>query len=108
MSLMFDVAVPLNQVPDFIDRASAGLKGLAPTARLAVVGHLGDDKFTWSSSSTGRSGAHPASPRPCCKPCARRFMPSSQSLVVPGAPSTALVACCWPRCGATNASRNRA
>jgi FAD/FMN-containing dehydrogenase len=42
MSLVFDVAVPLVQVPSFIDRASAAVRALIDTARIPVVGHLGD------------------------------------------------------------------
>jgi hypothetical protein len=36
MSLIFDVAVPLDQVPDFIDRASAALEHQQKTA-IAIV-----------------------------------------------------------------------
>jgi FAD/FMN-containing dehydrogenase len=42
MSLVFDIAVPLVQVASFIDRASAAVRALIDTARIPVVGHLGD------------------------------------------------------------------
>ena len=42
MSLVFDVAVPLVQVAAFIERARAAVHALIETARIPVVGHLGD------------------------------------------------------------------
>ena len=42
MSLVFDVAVPLIQVPAFIARADAAVRAICPPVRVPVVGHLGD------------------------------------------------------------------
>jgi FAD/FMN-containing dehydrogenase len=42
MSLVFDVAVPLVRVPQFIARAEAAVRLLCPEVRVPVVGHLGD------------------------------------------------------------------
>jgi FAD/FMN-containing dehydrogenase len=42
MSLVFDVAVPLVRVPQFIARADAAVRLLCPEVRVPVVGHLGD------------------------------------------------------------------
>ncbi len=42
MSLVFDVAVPLIQVPAFIARADAAVRAICPAVRVPVVGHLGD------------------------------------------------------------------
>ena len=42
MSLVFDVAVPLVRVPQFVARADAAVRLLCPEVRVPVVGHLGD------------------------------------------------------------------
>lgn len=47
MSLVFDVAVPLIQVPAFIARADAAVRAICPALRVPVVGHLGEGHIHW-------------------------------------------------------------
>jgi len=42
MGLTHDIAVPVFAVPAFLDRAGAAVAKRHPTARVVVVGHLGD------------------------------------------------------------------
>lgn len=42
MSVVFDVAVPLSSVADFVERATTEVRRRADWARIAVVSHLGD------------------------------------------------------------------
>ena len=37
-----DVSVPVSQVADFLDQATAAMRSLAPGARIAAFGHVGD------------------------------------------------------------------
>lgn len=42
MSIVFDVAVPVSQVPAFVERACAAVSAQADWARASIVSHLGD------------------------------------------------------------------
>lgn len=42
VGLSADTAVPVSAVPAYLERASRDVRAVAPTARIVVVGHLGD------------------------------------------------------------------
>jgi FAD/FMN-containing dehydrogenase len=41
-SIKCDVSVPLSSIPQFLDRAIASVKSLAPQSRMVIYGHMGD------------------------------------------------------------------
>jgi len=47
-----DVAVPLDQVPIFLDRAEEALRQVDPDVRLMVVSHLGDGNIHYAASAS--------------------------------------------------------
>jgi FAD/FMN-containing dehydrogenase len=49
-SIKQDVSVPVNAVPDFIDKASAAVEALVPGGRVCAFGHLGDGNVHFNLS----------------------------------------------------------
>ena len=47
-----DVALPLDRVQDFLERAEAGRARIDPGARLSIVSHLGDGNVHWTVCPT--------------------------------------------------------
>ncbi|MGR3542222.1 MAG: FAD-binding oxidoreductase [Hasllibacter sp.] len=50
--LNLDVALPLDRVQDFLERAEAGRRRIDPGARLSIVSHLGDGNVHWTVCPT--------------------------------------------------------
>jgi FAD/FMN-containing dehydrogenase len=50
LSFKHDIAVPLARIPEFIERADACVQALAPGARIACFGHLGDGNLHYNVS----------------------------------------------------------
>ena len=53
--LNLDVALPLDRVQEFLERAEAGRARIDPGARLSVVSHLGDGNVHWTVCPTDPS-----------------------------------------------------
>jgi FAD/FMN-containing dehydrogenase len=53
--LNLDVALPLDRVEDFLERAEAGRRRIDPGARLSIVSHLGDGNVHWTVCPTDPS-----------------------------------------------------
>jgi FAD/FMN-containing dehydrogenase len=53
--LNLDVALPLDRVEAFLERAEAGRARIDPEARLSVVSHLGDGNVHWTVCPTDPS-----------------------------------------------------
>ncbi|MBT8078940.1 MAG: FAD-binding oxidoreductase [Gammaproteobacteria bacterium] len=49
-SLKHDISVPLDKIPDFIDRAGDAVRKLIPGARIVAFGHVGDGNVHYNVS----------------------------------------------------------
>ena len=50
--LNLDVALPLDRVEDFLERAEEGRRRIDPEAKLSIVSHLGDGNVHWTVCPT--------------------------------------------------------
>ncbi|HET7204553.1 MAG TPA: FAD-binding oxidoreductase [Steroidobacteraceae bacterium] len=55
-SIKHDVAVPVAALPEFLERASAAVARVAPSARLVAYGHVGDGNLHFNLSEPAGGG----------------------------------------------------
>ncbi|MFA6064117.1 MAG: FAD-binding oxidoreductase [Gallionella sp.] len=53
VSIKHDVSVPISRVAEFIEQASAALRGAYPGLRIVAFGHLGDGNMHYNASMPG-------------------------------------------------------